>query len=108
MKYGFAKKTLSNACEAVNIKYVHMPQLGIESTKRKNLKTQNDYDLLFRDYEDNVLPQCQEMIHAIVDLLIKHKRVALTCFEFSPDQCHRTRVANTVIKMIPNTKLIHL
>jgi len=108
MKYGFAKTTLRNACETLNIKYIHIPKLGIESTKRMNLKTQQDYDSLFREYEDNILPKLTEEIYAIVDLLKKHRRIALTCFELSPDQCHRTRVSNAVIKLVPNVKNINL
>ena len=42
MKYGFSKTTLSNACENVGIKYLHMPAVGIDSSERKGLKTPAD------------------------------------------------------------------
>ncbi len=108
MKYGFAKKTLQNACEVLNIKYIHFPELGIESRKRINLKTQADYDSLFFDYEKTVLSKQTEQINTIVDLLDNYNRVALTCFEYSPQQCHRTRVANAVINSSPECSLEHL
>ena len=34
MKYGFSKVQLQKACEGVGIKYVHIPELGIDSDKR--------------------------------------------------------------------------
>ena len=46
-KYGFSKKTLSKACEGVGLRYEHLPELGIASEERRDLKTQADYDALF-------------------------------------------------------------
>src|SRR4029077_9863677 len=45
-KYGFSKRTLSNGCERVGIRYHHFPELGIASEQRRELKTQSDYDAL--------------------------------------------------------------
>ncbi|MBC8382674.1 MAG: DUF488 domain-containing protein [Candidatus Cloacimonetes bacterium] len=108
MKYGFSKKTLQNACETLNIKYIHLPELGIESRKRQNLKTQCDYDSLFQDYEKTVLHQQIKAITFIIDLLNNYNRVALTCFEYSPRRCHRTRVANAVHSLDETIPLKHL
>lgn len=55
MKYGFSKGILEKACNGVNIKYVHIPELGIESSKRQTLVNQNDYDELFDEYECTTL-----------------------------------------------------
>lgn len=38
MKYGFSKRTLQIACDNVGINYIHIPDLGIVSSERKNLK----------------------------------------------------------------------
>ncbi len=107
-KYGFAKKTLQNACESVNIKYIHLPELGIVSDKRKNLKSQADYDSLFIDYEKTVLPNQNKAIQLIYDLQKNYGRVALTCYEEMPKQCHRTRVANVVHNLENSIPLKHL
>ena len=56
-KYGFSKRTLSNACESVGIRYEHLPELGIASEKRRELDTQAHYDALFAEYERKSLPQ---------------------------------------------------
>ena len=97
-KYGFSKRTLQNACESLNIKYIHFPELGIISEKRQNLRTQSDYDALFCEYENTVLEEQPNALNLLSDLVKNYKRIALTCFEASPLQCHRSKVANAVIR----------
>ncbi len=107
-KYGFAKRTLQNACESVNIGYLHLPELGIVSEKRKNLKNQNDYDLLFLEYENTVLAEEKKTIRFLDKLVTKYARIAFTCYEASPKQCHRTRVANAVHTINNGISICHL
>lgn len=38
-KRGFSKRALAAACAAVGIRYVHLPQLGIPTAERRNIKT---------------------------------------------------------------------
>ena len=104
-KYGFSKRTLQNACESLNIKYIHLPELGIISEKRKDLKTQSDYENLFLEYERTVIPNQKKALKLIYDLLNNYKRVTLTCFEALSKQCHRERVARAVCN-IDNTILV--
>ncbi len=98
-KIGFSKSTLRNVCEAVGIHYIHIPELGIASEKRQSLITQKDYDLLFQEYECTQLVHQTEYVQQVFDLLLTHKRIALTCFEASFCQCHRSKVANAVTKL---------
>ena len=95
-KYGFSKKTLKNACEGLNIKYIHFPELGIVSEKRQYLKSQADYNKLFDEYEHTIIPKQKYAIEQIFELLQKEHRIALTCFEASHKQCHRSRVAKAI------------
>lgn len=95
-KYGFSKTTLAKGCEGVGIRYQHLPELGIASDERKGLDTQADYDALFERYERESLPKqtgALARIHAWVD---EGERVALTCFERLPSQCHRHCVAEAL------------
>ena len=93
-KYGFSKLTLSKACEGVGIRYEHLPELGIDSEKRRHLETQKDYDALFATYEREYLPGQHAALDRIRRWLVDDKqRVALTCFEELPQQCHRHCVA---------------
>lgn len=96
-KYGFSKATLSKACEGVGIRYEHVPELGIASDQRRNLETQEDYDALFMVYERDYLPLQKTALERIRHWLTGEKqRVALTCFEEMPHQCHRHCVSKVL------------
>lgn len=99
MKYGFSKSQLKNACEGVGIIYEHIPDLGIDSDKRQELKIQSDYDKLFQQYKRETLTRTQDQQEYILELLKKHKRIALTCFEANICQCHRKHLAEAVTKL---------
>lgn len=93
MKYGFSKKQLEDTTKKVDITYIHIPQLGIDSEKRRGLKTKEDYKKLFEEYERETLPKQNVFLESIINLLKNYKRVALTCFEADHEFCHRNRVA---------------
>ena len=98
-KYGFSKHTLEKACVGVGIRYVHVPQLGIESDKRRDLRSQKDYDILFDEYERTTLKENTEALLYVRSIIDADKRVALTCFEKDPRQCHRSRVAKALMQL---------
>jgi hypothetical protein len=98
-KYGFSKGTLSKACEGVGIRYEHLPELGIASEQRQELDTQADYDALFAEYERESLPQQRAALDKIRGWVAAGERVALTCFERLPEQCHRHCVAEALERM---------
>jgi len=91
-KYGFSKSQLQKACEGVGINYIHIPELGIESDKRQDLRSQKDYDLLFEKYEATTLKNNHEALLRVRKLIETDSRIALTCFEKDPAQCHRSRI----------------
>ena len=95
-KYGFSKGTLSKACEGVGIRYEHLPELGIASEERRELETQADYDALFAEYERESLPKQTAALAKIRGWVEAGERVALTCFERLPHQCHRHCVAEAL------------
>jgi uncharacterized protein YwgA len=97
-KYGFSKKLLSGFCKNLDIDYLHIPEVGIDSSKRRELNTQKDYDVLFDDYNKTVLEETKENQAHILALLKKYKRIALTCFEAETCQCHRTHLAEKIKK----------
>jgi hypothetical protein len=98
-KYGFSKSTLSRACEGVGIRYEHLPQLGIDSGQRQNLEAQADYDALFAAYEQNDLPKQTRVLAEVRSWVEAGQRVALTCYEAQPGQCHRHCVAEALERM---------
>ncbi len=106
-RYGFARKTLANACAAVGIRYEHIPAFGIESAARKGLKTQEDYDDLFSVYEVENLPERDEEFAVLQRWIDKGERVALTCFERQPHRCHR-RCISDAMECRTGERAVHL
>ncbi len=95
-KYGFSKTTLSETLKKLGIEYIHIPELGIVSDKRQELKTQSDYNRLFDDYEKTTLRDNEDALDKLVAIFQKHKRIAITCFEADHCMCHRGRVAKAI------------
>lgn len=98
MKYGFSKSQLSYACEQVGIKFLHIPELGIESVKRKELKTSEDYSKLFEEYQNTTLVSNQSYLLKLAELFNNYDRIAITCFEASHEMCHRGCIAKNLEK----------
>jgi hypothetical protein len=101
MKYGFHKSQLAHVCRSVGIAYYHVPEVGISNDKRRSLKTQEDYDVLFEEYRDGTLQTEINGQRSIIDLYKKHGRIALTCFEALSCQCHRSHLADNLHKIAP-------
>jgi uncharacterized protein (DUF488 family) len=99
MKYGFSKSQLQKACENLSIKYLHIPDLGIDSDKRQSLNSQNDYDFLFKEYAKTTLVAKKTKVQQVLDILESNKRIALTCFEAHECQCHRGTLAKAITKL---------
>jgi hypothetical protein len=87
-KFGFSKSSLQKYLANIGIEYIHIPELGIVSEKRKSLNSDQDYKSLFKDYAAS-LRNRQQWLGQIYNLLQTKQRVALTCFEHEPSHCHR-------------------
>lgn len=99
MKYGFSKTQLKNACNGVGIEYLHIPEVGIDSDQRQELKSQSDYDVLFEKYKENNLSKTATSQLEILNLLKHNKRIALTCFEADICQCHRKHLSEAITNL---------
>ncbi|MGV3528117.1 MAG: DUF488 family protein [Flavisolibacter sp.] len=99
MKYGFSKSQLKKYCESIGIAYIHFPEVGIQSEQRQELNSQLDYDRLFKVYCDNNLTATGKSQTQILELLKKHERIALTCFEANICQCHRKHLAEAIERL---------
>jgi uncharacterized protein (DUF488 family) len=96
MKYGFSKTLLKRYCESLGIKYMHIPEVGIQADQRQELNTQADYDKLFATYRNQNLTKTIKAQTDILNLLKENKRIALTCFEANICQCHRKHLAEAI------------
>ena len=99
MKFGFSKTKLKNFCSSLNIDYVHIPQVGIQSDQRQQLNRQTDYDNLFGIYKSLNLKKTIAYQTQILELLMQKKRIALTCFEANICQCHRKHLAEAITQL---------
>ena len=96
MKYGFSKSQLKKYCESLGIRYIHIPEVGIQSKQRQSLNTQADYDKLFAEYRKQNLTKTVSTQTQILNLLKENKRIALTCFEANICKCHRKHLAEAI------------
>lgn len=107
-KYGFSKGILASVVNKMGIKYVHIPELGIITEKRKKLETIDDYKSLFDEYE-TTLPSKESYLREILNYMDKYKRVALTCFEKDVNKCHRTRIKDYIVNNLQSdTNVVEL
>lgn len=95
-KFGFSKAKIQHILQTIGICYVHIPELGIESEKRTNLDTINDYQTLFLDYEATLSDQLPYLNYAYT-LLCENVRMALMCYEKDPQMCHRHVIRDYMI-----------
>ncbi len=102
MKYGFSKNQLKNIANKLNINYLHIPELGIDSNKRKNLNTKKDYQQLFKEYKKTVISNKKSILKDLIIRFKKYKRVALTCFEQDFNYCHRSIIASKLLQLNSN------
>lgn len=73
--------------------------MGVPSEKRQDLGTQTDYDKLFANDECATLPKQTQTLTKIAGWIKEEgQRVALTCFELLPHQCHRHCVFDALQK----------
>jgi uncharacterized protein (DUF488 family) len=93
MKFGFSGNKISHYLGFLQIKYIHIPELGIESKYRKKLQNEEDYIKLFQLYEKKMLPLASHKLKYLNEVAIKEKRIALMCFEKNPNFCHRSITA---------------
>ncbi|WP_336288614.1 DUF488 domain-containing protein [Bartonella sp. CB60] len=97
-KHGFSKTQLAKAVQSCNIEYMHIPELGIASEKRRNLKTQKDYEHLFEDYQNTTLKNNSCAIDKLYQIFLAKKRIAITCFEADVCMCHRGQIVSALTK----------
>ena len=94
-KYGFSKTKMKDLLGMMSIEYRHLPELGINSEKRKYLASEQDYSKLFSEYERSLSENLQPLAE-IEEMLQEHKRIAITCFESEHHRCHRQYVVSEI------------
>ncbi|MBI4961817.1 MAG: DUF488 domain-containing protein [Desulfomonile tiedjei] len=103
--FGFHKSTLSRLCESLGIKYRGFPDLGIPASDRMDLKSPDDYEMVFSRYRSGVLTKRLESLDSL-GRLVSEKPTALVCMESDPTLCHRSHLA-MLISERTNMPVIH-
>lgn len=88
-KPGFSKTAFAAGLEAAGIAYVHLRIAGNPKWLRDAASSHADCLALYRDY----VAHHPDVMAALSDTLrefgVTHRRIALTCFERHPEDCHR-------------------
>jgi len=100
-KHGFSKRILSQEITDIGIIYLHIPELGIASSYRKNLTKQQDYDKLFGWYKTEWLPYQKESVDKLISFVDGGALHAITCYEENYRRCHRSHLATWLKEYLP-------
>ncbi|OHD64576.1 MAG: hypothetical protein A2176_08800, partial [Spirochaetes bacterium RBG_13_51_14] len=99
MKYGFSKNQLKDSLHKIGINYIHIPELGVDSAKRKSITNNLNYKILFQEYQKEIISSKLSILESLNNIFHLNRRIALTCFESDHNRCHRHILANEVLKL---------
>ena len=106
-KNGFSKSQLKENLESVGVSYFHFVSLGAPANLRNLLDETGNFNLfskLYRDRLDNASDVIDEL-----SLLVFENNCCLMCFEKDAGRCHRSLVAEEIIKNVKlNVEVVHL
>ena len=78
---------LSRSASEAQIKYIHMPELGVDYRLRQELKIKRDYGTFFKTYAEYIAKN-PELSIFLADLS-KEYIICLMCYEKDYNRCHR-------------------
>jgi len=88
----YSEGTLSRIAAEARIKYIHLPELGVDYNIRQKLKSTHDYETYFKRYSE-YLEKNSDLV-AFVAELAKNNVICLMCYEKNFKHCHRSILAN--------------
>lgn len=95
---GFSKKALSASLDEAGITYLHFQKLGTPSEGREAARSGN-YEKLWKIYGKHIKTKPAQGELAEVNKLVEAgKKVCLLCYERKPEECHRSKIAELVVK----------
>ena len=106
LPYKFAKSSLSSLAAKLGIGYLHCPELGIPSSRRKEAQAETGFMKLFSYYEKQILPAQEDHSMKVAELM-KAMPSALLCMEREAVNCHRGRLAKR-ISALSKLDVVHL
>jgi uncharacterized protein (DUF488 family) len=94
----FNEDTLGNSLEKVGIKYTHLSELGGLRHTTKDSKNLGWNNLSFRGFADYMDTKEFEKGLKLLEKIAKKERVAIMCAEAVPWRCHRSLIADVLVK----------
>lgn len=91
-KYGFAKRSLRQIVQSLDLAYHHFPELGITGDHRAKLTDFDSYQRLLDKYEKRLPKLTAHTLQAAA--LLRSRPSALLCVERDVRCCHRGRLAD--------------
>ena len=93
----FARSALADALAQAGIKYVHMPELGVDPELRARLRDTGDFDA----YREGYLAYLRGQADPLTQLyrLVAEQACCFMCMEPDPQRCHRSVLAEHLSKM---------
>lgn len=106
-KKGFSKSQLRALLGERGIKYLHVKELGNPKVYRDALRDGLDFEEFARIFRKH-LETKTAILEKLSDLAMTH-RVCILCFENDPTVCHRSLVAESLVRRRPNAiEVVHL
>lgn len=106
-KKGFSKSQLRTLLGERGIKYLHVKELGNPKVYRDALRRGLDFEEFARIFRRR-LETKTTTLEELSELAAAH-RVCLLCYEEDPTTCHRSLVAESVVRRRPDAiEVVHL
>lgn len=101
MRREYSKEYLKNSLKEAGIKYLHCPEVGIESDIRKEMLPSGRRMEMFERYSQNVLPRNEKFVDNMISLF-QDGNFAFMCYEKNANDCHRTYLASFCLDIYPD------
>jgi len=88
----YSEGALSRILADAKIKYIHVPELGVDYNLREELRSTHDYETYFNRYMDYL--EKNSNLTELVAGLAKNNVICLMCYEKDFRRCHRSVLAN--------------
>ena len=88
-KPGFSKTAFAAGLKAAGIAYVHLRVAGNPKWLREAAGSHAECLALYRSYVRDHPDVMTCLTNALLEQGVTHRRIALTCFERHPEDCHR-------------------
>ncbi len=93
-KPGFSKTAFAEGLNGVGIEYFHLRIAGNPKWLREAATSHAECLQLYRSYVEGHPEVMEALDETLGQLGVSHRRIALTCFERHPEDCHRGILAD--------------